>query len=58
MARIEWFEDVEAWQKARDLTRLVYACTVGTLFSKDYGLRDQTRRAAVSVMSNIAEGFA
>ncbi|PKN62241.1 MAG: four helix bundle protein [Deltaproteobacteria bacterium HGW-Deltaproteobacteria-15] len=57
MARIERFEDIEAWQKARELTRQVYRYTVESLFAKDYGLRDQIRRAAVSVMSNIAEGF-
>ena len=57
MATIEKFEDIEAWQKARELTREVYAASNTGLFAKDYGLRDQIRRAAVSIMSNIAEGF-
>jgi len=57
MAKIERFEDVEAWQKARDLTRQIYAVSNDGAFSRDFGLRDQIRRAAVSIMSNIAEGF-
>ena len=57
MATIEKFEDIEAWQKARELTREVYAASNTGLFAKDYGLRDQIRRAAVSIMANIAEGF-
>lgn len=57
MARIERFEDIAAWQKARELTRQVYVVTKAGGFSRDYGLRDQIRRAAVSIMSNIAEGF-
>lgn len=57
MAKIERFEDIEAWQKARELTKAVYAVSNEGPFSHDFGLRDQIRRAAVSVMSNIAEGF-
>jgi four helix bundle protein len=57
MARIERFEDIEAWQQARELTRAIYAVSNEGRFSRDFGLRDQIRRAAVSVMSNIAEGF-
>lgn len=57
MAKIERFEDVEAWQKARELTKRIYAVTDNGKFSRDFGLRDQIRRAAVSIMSNIAEGF-
>lgn len=57
MAKIERFEDIEAWQKARKLANAVYAASNQGLFSRDFGLRDQIRRAAVSVMSNIAEGF-
>ncbi|HOS79726.1 MAG TPA: four helix bundle protein [Anaerolineae bacterium] len=57
MARIEHFEEILGWQKGRELCRMVYTLTgVGT-FSRDFGLRDQMRRAAVSVISNIAEGF-
>ncbi|HSH94466.1 MAG TPA: four helix bundle protein, partial [Roseimicrobium sp.] len=51
------FEDLVAWQKARELTNEVYRlCSAGPL-SKNFGLRDQLQRAAVSVMSNLAEGF-
>ena len=57
MATIKRFEDIEAWKKARELTREVYRNSKVGPFSKDFGLRDQIRRAAVSVMSNIAEGF-
>lgn len=55
--KIEKFEDFIAWQKARELTRLVYKATNLPAFSRDYGLKDQIRRSAVSIMSNIAEGF-
>ena len=51
------FEDLAFWQKARELTGLIYALTQKDGFAKDYGLKDQIQRAAVSVMSNIAEGF-
>ena len=54
---IERFEDLIAWQKARNLSRAIYSISGKGLFSRDYGLRDQIRRAIVSVMSNIAEGF-
>ncbi len=57
MASIERFEDIEAWKKARELTREIYRITNQGAFVKDFGLRDQIRRAAVSIMSNIAEGF-
>jgi len=57
MARIERFEDLTGWQKARELNRRVYDATRKEAFAKDYGLRDQIRRASVSVMSNLAEGF-
>jgi len=57
MASIERFEDIEAWQKARELTQEIYRITNQGSFARDFGLRDQIRRAAVSVMSNIAEGF-
>jgi len=51
------FEEIEAWRKARVLTKLVYGITKKTVFAKDFGLKDQIQRAVVSVMSNIAEGF-
>ncbi len=57
MARIGRFEDLQAWQNARELSRMVYGLTVKDRFSHDYGLRDQIRKAAGSVMHNIAEGF-
>ncbi len=57
MAKIEKFEDIEAWKKARELAKEIYAISNEGLFARDFGLRDQIRRAAVSVMSNIAEGF-
>jgi four helix bundle protein len=55
--RIEKFEDLIAWQKARELTKNIYKVTKQGDFFKDFGLRDQIRRASVSIMSNIAEGF-
>jgi four helix bundle protein len=57
MAGIQRFEDILAWQKARLLAKEIYQITNNPIFSKDFGLRDQIRRAAVSTMSNIAEGF-
>ena len=55
--KIEKFEDILAWQQARELTNLVYDLTEQTKFSKDYRLRDQVQGAAGSIMHNIAEGF-
>ena len=57
MARIERFEDIEAWKKARELTSEVYRMTGAGGFGKDFGLREQLQRASVSIMANIAEGF-
>ena len=57
MSKIQKFEDVLAWQKARELTREIYTHTKAGLFAKDFGLRDQIQRAAVSIMGNVAEGF-
>jgi four helix bundle protein len=57
MAKIERFEDLIAWQKARELTRAIYEVTRHAAFAKDYGLSGQIQRAAVSIMSNLAEGF-
>ncbi len=51
------FEDLIAWQKARELTKAIYQATTTIPFSKDFGLKDQIQRASVSIMSNIAEGF-
>jgi four helix bundle protein len=58
MAKIERFEDILAWQKARELVSAIYKTSNDGLFAKDFRLRDQVRRAAVSIMLNIAEGFA
>jgi four helix bundle protein len=57
MATIRRYEDIQGWQKARELARFVYDVSKQDAFARDFGLRDQIRRAAVSVMSNIAEGF-
>ncbi|MFT3892236.1 MAG: four helix bundle protein [Anaerolineales bacterium] len=57
MSTAKRFEDLEVWQKAKELTNLIYRVSLSGAFSRDFGLRDQMRRAAVSIMSNIAEGF-
>ena len=57
MRTIQRFEEIHAWQTARALTRRIYTLSRQGTFAQDYGLRDQIRRAAVSIMSNIAEGF-
>jgi hypothetical protein len=51
------FEDLEIWKEARRLTREIYQLTKDSRFSKDFGLSRQIQRAAISIMSNIAEGF-
>ena len=55
--KIERFEDIEAWQLARELTRKVYRLTKKSEFAKDYGLKKQIQDAAGSSMHNVAEGF-
>lgn len=57
MATFKRFEEIEAWQKARELVRQLYVLSGKDKFAKDFGLRDQVRRAAVSIMANIAEGY-
>jgi four helix bundle protein len=57
MAKIERFEDIDAWKKARELTKVIYEVTAQGKLATDFSLRDQLRRAAVSIMANIAEGF-
>ena len=57
MPTITHFEEIEAWQTARELTKLIYSFTEEAKFSRDFGLKDQIRRAGVSIMSNISEGF-
>jgi four helix bundle protein len=56
MASFKKFEEIQAWQKAYEVTVAVYNLTKDGAFSKDFGLRDQIRRASVSIMANIAEG--
>ncbi len=57
MAKIERFEDIDAWKKARELTKVIYEVTGQGKIATDFSLRDQLRRASVSIMANIAEGF-
>ena len=57
MARIERFEDIEGWKKGRELRKAIYAHSRRGEFARDFSLKDQIRRAAQSVTSNIAEGF-
>ena len=57
MTTAKRFEDLEVWQIAKELTNLIYRLSGEGNFARDFGLRDQMRRASVSVMSNIAEGF-
>jgi len=57
MATISRFEDIEAWKKGRKLRRAIYRNSKRGEFAKDFALKDQIRRAAISVTSNIAEGF-
>lgn len=57
MATFQDFEEIEAWQKARELTQNIYRISSQGKLAKDFGLRDQMRRASVSIMLNIAEGF-
>lgn len=55
--KITRFEEIESWQKAKELTKSIYFLTRRSEFAKDYGLKDQIQRASVSIMANIAEGF-
>ena len=57
MSEIRRFEDLKTWQRARELANIVYSLTKNESFYKDCSLVDQIRRAAVSVMNNVAEGF-
>jgi four helix bundle protein len=57
LGTIERFEDFEAWKLAREFTSLVYTCSGAGNFGRDFALRDQIRRASISIVSNIAEGF-
>lgn len=57
MAMIQRFEDIQAWQEARTLVKMIYSLTSREHFTKDFGMKDQIQRASVSAMTNIAEGF-
>lgn len=57
MAGITRFEEIEGWKTARRLTNKIYELSNQAGFNRDFGLRDQIRRACISIMSNIAEGF-
>ena len=57
MTAIKTFEDINAWAEAREVTRGIYDITKRGAFAKDFELRGQIRRAAISIMSNIAEGY-
>jgi four helix bundle protein len=57
MTTIRRFEDLHIWQAARELVQIVYRHTTQGGFERDFALRDQIRRAVISIMSNIAEGF-
>jgi len=57
MSKIKKFEDIEAWKMARRITAQIYSFSNEGSFSRDYAFRDQIRRASVSIMANIAEGF-
>jgi four helix bundle protein len=57
MTLAKHFEDIQGWQEARQLVKMIYSLTASGALAADFGLRDQMRRAAVSSMSNIAEGF-
>lgn len=55
--KINKFEEIEAWQKSREIVNSIYKISNKSSFSKEFALRDQIRRAAISIMSNISEGF-
>ena len=57
MSKIERYEDIQAWQRARELNAGIYKITKQGHFAKDFSLRDQIRRSAISIMANIAEGY-
>lgn len=57
MAKIERFEDIESWRLAREVTNLIYDASSVEPFAKDFALCNQIRRASISILSNIAEGF-
>lgn len=56
MSTFKRFEEIQAWQKAREITKRIYLMSNNERFAKDFSLRDQMKRASVSIMANIAEG--
>lgn len=57
LMKIKKFEEIEAWQKSREIVNSIYKISNRSSFSKDFALRDQIHRAVISIPSNIAEGF-
>src|SRR5574342_235413 len=57
MTGVKRFEELIAWQRARQLTKAIYEASTRETFARDFGLNNQIQRASVSIMSNIAEGF-
>lgn len=57
MSKISRFEELEVWQKARELSKIIHGISSNGSFSKDFSLKDQINRSAGSVMDNVAEGF-
>ena len=57
MAKVQRFEELESWKKARMLSNRIYDLSSCGTFARDFALRDQMRRAAISIMSCISEGF-
>ena len=57
MSKIEKFEEIKAWQSAREVVNRIYKISQNEKFRRDYSLGDQIKRASISIMSNIAEGF-
>ncbi len=57
MAKIERFEDIQSWKEARKLVNMIYEVSEEGMFAKDFSLKDQIRRASVSIISNVSEGF-
>ena len=57
MSTFRTFEDIEAWKNSRELVKKIYEITDNGAFARDFGLKDQIRRASVSIMANISEGF-
>ncbi|MDY0083042.1 MAG: four helix bundle protein [Ignavibacteriaceae bacterium] len=55
--KVKTFEDLQVWKDAREFVKSIYELTSQEIFNKDFGLKNQIQRAAVSIMNNISEGF-